>query len=479
MNYPRVAGFRTVAELRDHCKRLHAPIPFDDEVLSAEQLTPMASAYSIGSRSVGNRWCIHPMEGWDATRDGQPTSTVLRRWRHFGESGAKLIWGGEAIAVLPEGRANPHQLCSPSCQREGLALLVNTTRSAHKERFGSVDDFVVAVQLTHSGRFSHPTPEARHPRIAYHHPVLDGHHHIDPSDNSCVVTDNDIETILKAYVTSAQHAAAAGFDMVDIKACHGYLIHEFLSARQRPGCYGGDFEGRTRLLRTIIERVKEACPHLLIGVRLSLFDTVPWHKTDDHGSPYPFDQNKLYDCGFGVDESNPLEMNLEEPIRLLRELRDLGVCAVNASACSPYTVPHMQRPAIYPPSDGYPPPEDPIVGVWRLLRASYQAKQAVPDLPFIGSGYSYLQDYLVHAAQAVVRAGWIDAVGLGRMVLSYPHLPADALKGRGLSRTRFCRTFSDCTTAPRHGLRSGCYPLDQFYKSLPEANAIKKIKSKK
>jgi len=140
-------------------------------------------------------------------------------------------------------------------------------------------------------------------------------------------------------------------------------------------------------------------------------------------------------------------------------------------------VPHVQRPAAFPPSDGYPPPEDPLQGVWRQIDACRQAKEAVPDLPLVGSGYSYLQDYLVHAAQAVVRAGWIDAVGLGRMVLSYPHLPADSLAGIPLTRSLVCRTFSDCTTAPRHGLRSGCYPLDDHYKMLPEAARVKAIKA--
>jgi 2,4-dienoyl-CoA reductase-like NADH-dependent reductase (Old Yellow Enzyme family) len=157
-------------------------------------------------------------------------------------------------------------------------------------------------------------------------------------------------------------------------------------------------------------------------------------------------------------------------------LRDLGVAAVNLSAGSPYTVPHIIRPAAFPPSDGYPPPEDPLVGVWRQLDACRQAKEAVPDLPLIGSGYTYLQDYLVHAAQGAVRAGWIDAVGLGRMVLSYPHLPADSLAGKPLVRTAICRTFSDCTTAPRHGLRSGCYPLDEYYKNRPEFAQLKAVK---
>ena len=293
-----------------------------------------------------------------------------------------------------------------------------------------------------------------------------------------MLTDAEVELLIDAYVAAARDAAAAGFDMVDVKACHGYLLHEFLSARRRPGRYGGDFAGRTRLLLAIIERVRDACPSLLVGVRLSLFDVVPWHKVGDHGEPYPFADHLPYDCGFGVDPQDPVSMDLSEPIRLLELLRDAGVVAVNLTAGSPYTVPHIQRPAAFPPSDGYPPPEDPLIGVWRQIDACRQAKAAVPDLPLVGSGYTYLQDYVVQAAQAVVRSGWIDAVGLGRMVLSYPGLPADTLAGVRLERTAICRTFSDCTTAPRNGLRSGCYPLDPFYKRLePEASALKAIKS--
>ena len=86
----------------------------------------------------------------------------------------------------------------------------------------------------------------------------------------------------------------------------------------------------------------------------------------------------------------------------------------------------------------------------------------------MSSGYSYLQEFLPHVAQACVREGWFDAVGLGRMVLSYPELPADVLAGRPLARKQICRTFSDCTTAPRNGLVSGCYPLDPFYRERPE-----------
>jgi 2,4-dienoyl-CoA reductase-like NADH-dependent reductase (Old Yellow Enzyme family) len=477
--YPRVARFRSTSDLRAHLATLDSPIPLDDGVLSATEGSPLAAPINLGDRRAGNRWCIHPMEGWDATTDGRPTDILLRRWQRFGESGAKLIWGGEAVAVVPEGRANPNQLCGPICGREGFATLLSTLREAHRERHGNTDDLIVALQLTHSGRFSKPTAAGRQPQIAFHHPLLDGRHGIDSADASCLLSDDDVERLIARYVAAARDAEAAGFDMVDLKTCHGYLVHEFLSARRRPGRFGGDFAGRTRLLVTLIERVREACPGLLIGVRLSLFDTVPWHKVGDHGEPWPYHDSLPYDCGFGVDTWDPTRIDLAEPIRLLTMLRDLGVAAVNLSAGSPYTVPHIIRPAAFPPSDGYPPPEDPLVGVWRQIDAARQAKAAVPGLVMVGSGYTYLQDYAVHAAQAAVRQGWIDMVGLGRMVLSYPELPADSLAGKPLVRGAVCRTFSDCTTAPRNGLRSGCYPLDDYYKSLePEASEVKAIKQR-
>jgi 2,4-dienoyl-CoA reductase-like NADH-dependent reductase (Old Yellow Enzyme family) len=461
-SYPRIARFRSVDELRSHLATLDAPIPLDDAPRSAADGSPLARPLVLGDRTVGNRWCIHPMEGWDGSPEGAPTEILLRRWRHFGSSGAKLIWGGEAVSVLDEGRANPNQLSARACGHAGFAALLAEVKTAHLATFGRDDDLVVALQLTHSGRFSKPVATGRVPRIAYHHPLLDARHGVNPGDASCVLTDADVERLIDAYVAAAKDAAAAGFDMVDLKACHGYLVHEFLSARRRPGPWGGDFAGRTRLLATLIERVRAEYPRLLIGVRLSLFDVVPWHMVDGRGEPVAFKDSLPYDCGFGVDETNPLAYDLAEPLALLKMLRELGVCSVNLTAGSPYTVPHIQRPAAFPPSDGYPPPEDPLLGVWRQIDAARRAKEAVPDLVMVGSAYTYLQEYLVHAAQATVGRGWIDAVGLGRMVLSYPELPADSLAGRPLARGRVCRTFSDCTTAPRHGLRSGCYPLDDF-----------------
>ncbi len=479
MTFPKIAQLKTVAALRARLAELALDLPVDDELLTAAAGSPLAQSIVIGGRQVGNRWCIHPMEGWDAQADGSPSELTLRRWQHFGASGAKLIWGGEAAAVEKGGRANPRQTLATPENRAGLAALLDAATRAHRERHGSIDDFLIGLQLTHSGRFCRPNSARLEPRIAYHHPLLDARFSIDPHDHSVVWTDGELQQLIDYFVRAAGVAREAGFAFVDVKACHGYLLHEFLSAQVRPGPYGGDFAGRTRLLREIIQRIRAAWPDLMIVVRLSVFDTVPFEASGAGPGRAASHETLLpYRYGFGLDPNAPSRLDLTEPIQLVRELAALGVAAVNVSCGSPYYNPHVQRPAAFPPSDGYLPPEDPLVGVARQIDATRQIKQAVPELPIVGTGYSYLQDYLPHVAQAVVRENWADLVGLGRMVLSYPELPADVLALGRLARKRICRTFSDCTTAPRHGIVSGCFPLDPYYKSLPEAEALQSIKSR-
>jgi NADPH2 dehydrogenase len=263
-----------------------------------------------------------------------------------------------------------------------------------------------------------------------------------------------------------------GFDFVDVKHCHGYLGHEFLSAHTREGRYGGSFENRTRFLREVVEGIRSLAPGLGIAVRLSAFDSVPFRPDPERSSKgkpgpgIPDTQKNLipYRWGFGVDALNPTEADLSEPARFLALLEALEIRLVNLTAGSPYYNPHIQRPALYPPSDGYLPPEDPLVGVSRHMEATRRLKEQFPNLIFVGTGYSYLQDFLPYVAQAAVRDAWADLVGLGRMILTYPELLWHASDGHEIQRKRICRTFSDCTTAPRKGLPSGCYPLDSHYK---------------
>lgn len=476
--YRKVAQFKNVQQFRDQLTNLDLDLPVDDEILTREQSSPLAQPIAIGNLIAGNRWCVHPMEGWDANRDGSPSPTTLRRWRHFGLSGAKIIWGGEAAAVQPDGRANPNQTLAITANRQGLAELRSTLLEAHRERFGqnACDDLLVGLQLTHSGRFCRPDDQQLKPRIAYHHPLLDTKFGIDSEDNSIVWSDDDLERLINNYVTAAGLAYDVGYQFVDIKSCHGYLLHEFLSARRRLGRFGGDYQGRTRLLKTIIGRIHDQFPELTVVVRLSVFDFVPFKTSREVGEPLDYKSLLPYELGFGVNSDDPLEMDLTEPIELMGELQAAGVAAINVSCGSPYYNPHIQRPAIFPPSDGYQPPEDPLLSVARQIIATRKCKQALPDLPLVGSGYSYLQDYLVHVAQAVVREGWVDIVGYGRMVLSYPELAADTLTDGKLSRKKVCRTFSDCTTAPRNHMISGCFPLDPYYKSLSEYDQLQKLK---
>jgi 2,4-dienoyl-CoA reductase-like NADH-dependent reductase (Old Yellow Enzyme family) len=478
-SYPKIAQLRSVATLRAHLASLGIELLIDDEILSAADGSPMATPTTFAGFEVANRWCIHPMEGWDANRDGSPSEHTLRRWHNFGRSGAKLIWGGEAAAVRPDGRANPNQTLAASSNRAGLGALVNELKTAHLATFGSLDGLFIGLQLTHSGRFCKPDDHHRSaPRIAYHHPLLDAKFKIDRNDDSIVWTDADLDCLVEDYVAAARVAQEVGFQFVDVKACHGYLLHEFLSARRRPGPYGGDLSGRSRLLLTIIDRIHAEVPNLAIGVRLSVFDSVPYVTSREIGRPMEYETLLPYEYGFGVSPNDPQSIDLTEPIELMQMLVAHGVAAINVSCASPYYNPHLMRPAIFPPIDGYQPPEDPLVGVWRQINVVRQCKAAIPSIPLVGSGYTYLQEYLPHVAQAVVREDWTDFVGIGRMVLAYAELPADTLAGRSLDRKRFCRTFSDCTTAPRNGLISGCYPLDPHYKSLPQREELIAIKQR-
>lgn len=486
--YPRVSAFKTAAALRTHLQSLDVELPVDDDIQSGAE-SPLAMSLPVGDGLVaGNRFCIHPMEGWDGTDDGQPTEQVRRRWRNFGISGAKLIWGGEACAVVPEGRANPNQLMAREESRAGLADLHQLLMTAHQERFGRTDDFVVGLQLTHSGRFCRPFRKDRmEPVIAHHHPILDRKFHVDPEQP--LVTDDELRRIIDCYITGARIAHDIGYDFVDVKHCHGYLGHELLGAHTRPGDFGGSFENRTRFLRDIVDGIRAATgaggKPIAIGVRLSAFDFVPYKPDPDGavgnklgpGIPEDFADCLPYEFGFGLEPGDPLRVNLEETFRFLDLLSDLDITLVNLSCGSPYYNPHIQRPALFPPSDGYQPPEDPLVGVARQVNTVAAIKARYPDLAIVGSGYSYLQEYLPHIGQALVRDGAVDFIGLGRMVLSYPDLPADVLEKGELVRKLICRTFSDCTTAPRNGLISGCYPLDAYYKDLPEAARLKELKA--
>jgi 2,4-dienoyl-CoA reductase-like NADH-dependent reductase (Old Yellow Enzyme family) len=461
-----------VRTLRDHAQLtarlatlgLAEDLAVDPDV---DPIGPLAQPLGVAGREAANRFCVLPMEGWDGEADGRPSDLVRRRWQRFGAGGAGVVWA-EATAVRPDGRANPRQLVLDATAADTLAALRRDLVAAHAEAGGDRHGPVVGLQLTHSGRWSRPAGEPR-PRVAYRHPLLDARSRV--ADDAAVLSDAELDTLVDDYVRAAVRARAAGFDFVDIKHCHGYLLHELLSAVDRPGPYGGDLQGRTRFLRRVAEGVRAEAPGLGLAVRLSAFDLVP-HAAGDGGRGVPEGAGPgPYRYAFGGDGTG-LGVDLAEVHELTRTARGWGVDLVSVTAGSPYYCPHAQRPAWFPPSDGYLPPRDPLAEVARLVAVTAALARAHPDVTVVASGLSYLQQWLPHAAQALVRTGGAAGAGYGRMALSYPDLPRDVLAGRPLARTRICRTLSDCTTAPRQGLVSGCYPYDPFYKALPERDVL-------
>jgi NADPH2 dehydrogenase len=409
--WPQVKRLATAEAFLGRLDELGVSLPFSDP----PDVSALAGPLEVAGRTAPNRFAVLPMEGWDGTADGRPTDLVRRRWSRFGASGAGLVWGGEAFAVRPDGRANPQQLCLGPSSADDLAGLRSLLSPEQ----------VVGLQLTHSGRW------AVTPRPGRREPLLDARR------DGPGWSDDELDALADDYAAAARVAADAGFHFVDVKACHGYLQHELLGG-------AAPLEERARWLRSTIERVRAAVPGLPVGVRLSVFDVEPQPEGDPSGP-------------FGL---------APEEVPALLHLLDVDLVCVTAG--SPYYCPHVQRPAFFPPSDGYQPPEDPLVGVARLVRAASELAAAAPHLTVVASGLSYLQEWTPAVASALVRDTGVAAVGLGRMALSYPDLPADVLAGRPVDGRRLCRTFSDCTTAPRNGLVSGCWPLDPFYKERPE-----------
>jgi 2,4-dienoyl-CoA reductase-like NADH-dependent reductase (Old Yellow Enzyme family) len=413
-DFPQVKSLERADDFLARVAELDIELPFADP----PALDALRAPVQIAGRNCANRFAVLPMEGWDGTDDGRPTDLVRRRWQRFGTSGAGLVWGGEAFAVRPEGRANPHQLCLGPSSADDLAEL----------RALLAPEQVTSLQLTHSGRWSVDPRPGRTDAL------------LDRRRTGAVLTEHELEGIADDYLVAARLARAAGFDFVDVKACHGYLLHELLAG-------DGDLATNAHLMRTIIQRVR--AEGIRVGVRLSAFDLSP-HRPDDDG--------------IGVPEvDGPWGFN--DPLSLI-DLLEVDLLCITAG--SPYYCPHAQRPAWFPPSDGYSPPEDPLVGVARLLSCAAEISAARPAVTVVATGFSYLQEWLPHVASAMVRDGGAALVGVGRMALSYPDLPADVLAGRPLDPRRLCRTFSDCTTAPRNGLVSGCFPLDPFYKQHPD-----------
>lgn len=437
-------------------ERLGCPIQVSDN------FKVLYEPIQIGHLQAKSRLGIQPMEGCDGTTDGFPDELTYRRYQRFGAGGASLIWG-EATAIGPEARMNPRQLMINEQTAPALEKMLGGCREAHKEAFGSDEGLVIGLQLTHSGRFSFEKT-----LLATHDQVLDPRT-VDKGTGKVVdesyplLTDDDLKRIEDKYVAAAKLAEAIGVDFVDIKQCHRYLLSELLAAKNRAGEYGGSLENRTRLVRNVVQRIREECPNLVIATRMNGYDGIPYQGAGDDFIGEPCPHELPLQTAFGTNPHDHLQEDLTEPLAVARLLKEWGVSMINISNGNPYANPHIVRPAEFPPTDGYHAPEHPLIGVARHFRIASQIQAAVPDIPVVGSGYSWLQDFAMHAAAANVEQGKISIVGMGRATLSQPEFARQLQEEGKLKRKTVCRTFSYCTNL----MRTKDHPLGQYPTGCP------------
>jgi 2,4-dienoyl-CoA reductase-like NADH-dependent reductase (Old Yellow Enzyme family) len=459
--------YQTLDDLRRDAERLGIDLPLveDREEVKRWLARPVKIAGDAGHAwRIGNSLAIHPMEGCDGEPDGRPGELTFRRYRRFGAGGAKLIWF-EACAVVPEGRANPRQLWIHPGSAAALGQLLAECRRAHAKESGSREGLLAVLQLTHSGRYSY-----RKPLIAYHHPILDQFPYASLSNSPPrsalweVASDGYLAALEDRFVDAAALAREIGFDGVDVKMTHGYLLAELLSAHSRPGLYGGLFENRARFALNVLPKIRERVgKDFLLAVRLGVYDGVPYAVApgDSSGIPRPYPTPYIY--GFGVNAENPLEFDLTEPLKLIGWLQQAGVKVLNVSMGNPYVNPHIGRPYEKANEGSYEAPGHPLLGVARHFAATAQIQQTYPDLVVVGTGYSWLQHFLIHAAAANLKLGRVRMVGVGRGALAYPQFARDALTKGELDPLRTCKTLSFCT----YLMRQKNHPLGQFPTGCP------------
>jgi 2,4-dienoyl-CoA reductase (NADPH2) len=415
--------FKSKDELILKAEELGFELPFSDDI------RPLFSPLSINDFSIPNRLVVQPMEGYDSENDGSPSGLTRRRYLRYGSGGSGIIWF-EAIAVSPDGRSNPGQLWINKKNYDKFSLLTDETRKTAEKN--GVDPFLV-IQLTHSGRYSKPYGKPK-PLIAAFNPVLD-------RGESYLLSDDDLKKIQDQFVETSILAAASGFNAIDMKACHGYLMIELLSAKLRKNSlYGGkDVVQRFRFMLETIDRIKAEVPKIIITTRLNISD--------------------CYKGGFGVDENNLPDFT--EPIMLISELKLRGVKLINLSMGSPYFNPHVTRPYDNPIPGLNVPEEHPLIGVMRMINGTSLIQKKFPDIHVVGSAYSYLRQYAPNVGAAILKSGNASFIGFGRNSFAYPTMPLDLMKFGKANPAKICITCSGCTRLISNLRPGGCVIRDR------------------
>jgi len=423
--------FTSKADLLQKVQELGIELPLIDNIGT------LFKPISIGKRKIPNRLAVQPMEGFDANQDGSPSKLTFRRYRRYAEGGSGLIWF-EATSIAAEGRSNPHQLMVNAQNLDSIKRLVENTRQWGYQAFGNGHSIFLVLQLTHSGRYSRPEGKPR-PQVAVFNPYLDKER-----EDVYILSDEELDSLKDIYVEAARLAYEAGFDAVDIKACHGYLLNELLAAHTRKNSrYGESFENRIRFIKDVIRKIHDEGPEICLAVRLNAYD----------GIPFPY--------SFGVARDGLLRVDLTEPKSLIRRLVKYGCSLFNITIGNPFLNPYFGRPFDRPLPGGFLPEEHPLEGVARLIKITAGLQREIPKIPIVGTGYSWLRHFFPHVGAAVISRGEASLIGLGRSSFAYPNAPKELMNTGSMDPNKVCITCSRCTELMRAGHVSGCVIRDK------------------
>ncbi len=405
------------------------------EIPYSDNLKILDTPITLYKKTIPNRIAIQPMEGCDGTYEGAIDELTHRRYLRFAKSGAGVIWF-EATAVANEGRANPRQLFLNEKTLDSFKKLISEVReTAYKE---TKTEPVLIMQATHSGRYSKPNgvPE---PLIAYNKPIFEGDN---PISSDRILSDDYLKALEEKYAVSAKLAQEAGFDGVDIKCCHGYLMSELMGAYLRKGEYGGSYENRTRLYFNAFQNAKNAVSDdFIVTSRINVYD----------GFPYPY--------GFGVNEHDGLTPDLTEPIKVIKTLKErFNTELIDVTIGNPYVNPHVNRPYNAGP---YKSPEEPIKGVERMMKCVGEIQRSFPDMTVIGSAFSFMKDEGANIAAGAVKSGVCKIAGFGRQAFAYPEFYRDIKEKGAMDERKCCLACGKCTELMRAVKVAGCVIKDK------------------
>lgn len=433
--------YRSLEDIKERAAQLNVLLPF------AKDTKVLAQPLHVRNIVFPNRLGIAPMEGADSTPEGAPSELTLRRYIKDAIGGSSVIWF-EAISIVEEGRSSKTQLLLTKDTLDAFKQMTAAVKEAGMKANGYAPYLV--MQANHSGRYSNPGNRPA-PLIAYRHPILEQYR---PADDSCIVTDDYLKGLEVKFGEAAKLAKEAGFDAIDIKSCHGYLLTELTSAYNRPGEYGGCYENRVRLLKNGIRAAKVYEDNsYMVTSRLGIYD----------GYAYPL--------GFGVSPESGEAPDLSEPIRLVREMHDeLGLDMIDLTMGNPYATTHVTRPYNV---GMYVPEEHPFVGVSRMIRGIGAVKKAVPEMTVWASSPSYMREYADLYTAGAVEEGLCDGMLFGRMAFADPDFANEITKQGRIDPNRVCLACGKCGELIRAHKPTGCVVRDSstyipFYKEFLE-----------